>query len=212
MASLRFVHVEPAADGKPGAPSTVDRRAIRSQAMKDFRRRQREEETISFMNADRNGTSAPSQNNTPASDRHDSGSQKPDQDGTSTSLTKPNTPVKGRPKKPQLPSHGFEVDHPPFPCCVASGSSYEPTLHISSIDKCCNDCLRIRNYVARQTLPILVPQTIRSPVTMRGPMLQSHIEAFYPSCVWSNLRMLGVLSNCPSQGPRPHYTSTTLLA
>jgi hypothetical protein len=71
-----IVHVEPAADGKPGAPSTVDQRAIRSQAMKDFRRRQREEETISFLNADRNGTSAPSQNNTPASDRHDSGSQK----------------------------------------------------------------------------------------------------------------------------------------
>ena len=49
--SLQFVHVGTASDGQQGALSTVDQRAIRSQAMKDFRRRQREARKTLFQSS-----------------------------------------------------------------------------------------------------------------------------------------------------------------
>ena len=166
--SLQFVHVGTASDGQPAALSTVDQRAIRSQAMKDFRRRQREAAKASLKPSTLSSASTPIQHHTPVPD------------GSTHDITIPAQDSKGL----QFPT----------PFCIICGAHRDTGSWHGWLGHHCKDCMPKKHALSQRATPDLLPQTIRSPASIRGPMLQSHIEAFFPPCIWSNPRMIGVLS------------------
>jgi hypothetical protein len=191
--SLQFVNVSSATatNGQPQALSVVDQRAIRSQAMRDFRRRQRKAATTSFQSS-QTAASTPIQFGASISDHSNSGSETPEQETTSTSLTKSNCRGQAHSQGVRLFLNGPKAEHLHVSHSVASSVLQNPAKHISCADKRYHGSMRTRESFAQRTLP--VPQTLRSPAMIRGPMLQSYIESFYPSCIWSNPQMIGVLS------------------
>lgn len=191
--SLQFVQVGFAAAGQqPGVVSAVDQRAIRSQAMRDYRRRQREAATASYQSASRSASSTPHLYRALTDDNHEPESLKVEQDSAGTSSTESDSQIDGNSKQLQVLPRGSRTEHPPISRCVASSAPQDPTKQLGCANRHCHGCLRIRRSQSQRTL--LVPQTLRSPAMIRGPMLQSYIEKFYPSCIWSNSNMVGVLS------------------
>lgn len=182
--SLQFVHVSTAADGQPGALSAVDQRAIRSQAMKDFRRRQREAATSGHLRTSRASSS------NPVSDRQSSDSKTQSPENIIRLATHSDTSNPDRKQATQPLARGSKARPPLCTSCLISDLVEQSNRANSH----CDDCLRIRHFLARRGAQITLPQTIRSPAMLREPMLQSFIEVFYPSCIWSNPRMIGVLS------------------
>jgi hypothetical protein len=191
--SLQFVNVSSATapNGQPHALSVVDQRAIRSQAMRDFRRRQRKAATTSFQSS-QTAASTPIQFGASIPGHSDPGSETPEQGNTGTSLARSDSRGQSRPEGVQLFLNGPKVESLHVSRSVAPSVSQSPAKPLSCADKRYHGSLRTKEYFAQRTLP--VPQTLRSPAMIRGPMLQSYIEAFYPSCIWSNPQMIGVLS------------------
>lgn len=186
--SIQFVHVSNASGGQPGALSAGDQRAIRSQAMRDFRRRQRETARASFQIDTGSAAATPGQQRNPATrNLPKAASEEPkhfisiadDHEHGQTNRDQP------------LPSD-TSGKHTPFSCCIRPDASHDVAKQPGRTENCCHNCQRIKQFLAQRTLPI--PQAIRSPATIRGPMLQSFIEGFYPSCIWSDPKMIGVLS------------------
>jgi hypothetical protein len=189
--SLQFVNVSSATNGQPRALTGVDQRAIRSQAMRDYRRRQREAATTSFQ-ASQTAASTLIQRGASVSHRSDPGSETPEQKSTVTSMTKSDSRIHARTEQAQLLIAGPSYKDLHIPCSVVSSVPQDRTKQLDCADQHYHGRLRTKHSMAQRTLP--VPQTLRSPAMIRGPMLQSYIEAFYPSCIWSNPQMIGVLS------------------
>lgn len=187
--SLQFVHVRTAADGQPGALSAVDQRAIRSQAMKDFRRRQREAATSGHRRTSRASSSNSVERQSLVLDHRRLDIKPQSLEEKSSSVTHTHSDP-DRKQRTQSLAHGFQARPPLCTSCLMRDlveQSHGTNDH-------CDDCLRIRHFLARSGSQSTLPQTIRSPATLREPMLQCFIEVFYPSCIWSNPRMIGVLS------------------
>jgi hypothetical protein len=189
--SLQFVNVSSATNGQPRALSVVDQRAIRSQAMRDYRRRQREAATTSFQSS-QTAVSTHIQRGASVADRSDPGIETPEDESPGTSLTESDSCNNSRTGQANLSIVRSRFKSTAVSCSAVSRSPQDPTERSDCADERYHSRLRNKQYLAQRTLP--VPRTLRSPAMIRGPMLQSYIEAFYPSCIWSNPQMIGVLS------------------
>jgi len=182
--SLQFVHVGTASDGQQGALSTVDQRAVRSQAMKDFRRRQREAKKTSSVSATKQstaqvpdpGTQGPTQGDKPLqwidlSHRYREGPDK-------SSSSSPETRSGSSPRSP----------------CENCGACHDVASQPDRASDRCNDYTRKEQSLSRRLPPQSIPEAINSPAMFRGHFFQSYIEVYYPPCIWSNPRMIGTLS------------------
>lgn len=178
--SLQFVHVGTASDGHQGALSTVDQRAVRSQAMKDFRRRQREAKKTQLSIHVPDG--CPPGNRGPAKDAQ------PLQ-WIDLSHRFREGPDKTSPSSRQSQSSSF----PPLPCAKC-GACHDLASESDRGSDCCNDCMPKEQTLSRQAPQVSVPEAINSPAMFRGHFFQSYIEVYYPPCIWSNPRMIGTLS------------------
>jgi hypothetical protein len=186
----QFVHVGTTSDGQPAALSVADQRAIRSQAMKDFRRRQREATKASFRTSTASSTPTPMQQPTPAPDSCVPGNEAHPQVDESCQLTD-----FGRADSEHAPPSFSQTrsNSSPAACCIGYGAHSDTVSQPIRSGDHCNDCVHKRHALSRRTTLAVLPKTIRSPASIRGPMLQSHIEAFLPPCVWSSHKMMGVL-------------------
>ena len=180
--SLQFVNVGTASGGQQGALSTTDRKAVRSHAMKDFRRRQREaRKTSSASVTDGNSGQAP---------------------GSCPSGTPCPTPD-DKPLQWIDLSHRFREGHDKTPPtssqnqttlpCVKCGACHDSASRPARSDDCCNDYTLQKRSLTRRVPPKSIPEAINSPAMFRGHFFQSYIEVYYPSCIWSNPRMIGTL-------------------
>ena len=182
--SLQFVHVGTASDGQQGALSTVDQRAVRSQAMKDFRRRQREAKKTSSV-------SATTQSSAQVPCR---GTQGPAQDDKPLQWIDLSHRYREGPDKPSALSRQNRSDSfLPSPC-VKCGALHDAASQPALVSACCKDYTRNEQSLSRRSPPKSIPEAINSPAMFRGHFFQSYIEVYYPPCIWSNPRMIGTLS------------------
>lgn len=174
--SLQFVNVGTASDGQQAALSTVDQRAVRSQAMKDFRRRQREaKKSSSVFPTTKQSTRVPDDCAT-----------------TDKSLTWIDLSHRYR-KGPDKPASSSPPNQSQSPC-VKCGACHDPASRPDLASDCCNDHTPKERSLTRRLPPKSIPEAINSPAMFRGHFFQSYIEVYYPSCIWSNPRMIGTLS------------------
>ena len=189
--SLQFVHVGTASDGQQGALSTVDQRAIRSQAMKDFRRRQREARKTLFQSS---LVSANTQDSAQVPDDCPPGTQGPTKDSKTLQwIDLSHVYHEGPNKLSASSSQSQSSSSPPLPC-VKCGARRDSSRQSDQTHDRCNDCTRKEQLLPRRVPPNQIPEVINSPAMFRGHFFQSYIEVFYPPCIWSNPRMIGTLS------------------
>jgi hypothetical protein len=179
--SLQFVNVGTASGGQQGALSTVDQRAIRSQAMKDFRRRQREaKKTSSVLATTQHSAQVPD--------------GCPKQDDKALQWIDLTHRYREGPDTPSSSSRQSQSSSSPSLPCVKCGACHDSASESDRASDCGSDCIRKEQSLSRQELQISIPEAINSPAMFRGHFFQSYIEVYYPSCIWSNPRMIGTLS------------------
>lgn len=153
--SLQFVNVGTASGGQQGALSTVDQRAIRSQAMKDFRRRQREAKKTSSV-------SATTQHSAQVSDGC------PERDDKALQWIDLTHRYREGPDKSPSSSRQSQSSSSPPLLCVRCGACHDSASESDGVSECGSDCVRKDQSLSRRAPQISIPEAINSPAMFRG--------------------------------------------